>query len=225
MPLEALREIFVALPLDSCTLEPNPVTGETGWRAPEGFAFRLTGQFRIDSTQTDPMYWYRPQESRELLIAENPEAYKNCMREAETDEEYALYLLLERIQDYHGELDAPTSFTGKWLVVDRDNEGICVKSDVHAWYDQQTIGIIHNITPDVKDGQSVVFESNEGFIAWKQLFASAILGKCKIELVEQADQKPEFFIPEPADTKTIVTAEPARYLWAVVDGKTVRYQL
>src|SRR5688572_9684630 len=113
---QEFKEVFDALPLEKCTLERNPVTGELGWRAPHGWTFKVTGHFEVLSDFDDITNMARPQQSEELFVSEHREAFENFLKETNGNRKEALELLIEDEQDFNGELWILRSFTGKWLV-------------------------------------------------------------------------------------------------------------
>lgn len=84
---QAVNEMLSSVSLQGCTWETSPVTQESGWKAPKGKAFRITGKFKIDSDQSDIVYWSQPIDSYDLYIARDPDRYQELLAENNGDEE------------------------------------------------------------------------------------------------------------------------------------------
>lgn len=149
--LESLSD----LDLHSCVLEKNPVTGEIGWKAPVGYAFRMKGQFETWAHQQRElgMMMSAPQSSLDLLKATHPGVYEDCLEEADGERESARELFIEAVEYMPGDTEAPTEFAGKWLVISPNIDGtkttiqdeelgeviVMVKEAVEAWAERGVI--------------------------------------------------------------------------------------
>ena len=111
-----INKVLASLPLQTCSIEANPVTGESGWKAPHGKLFRVTGRFSINWLESHPN-WPQPQDSSDLLRAGNHMLYKRLLKKAKGDDKKALSDLLQELDldEFNGYMP-PTSFEGKWLV-------------------------------------------------------------------------------------------------------------
>lgn len=213
-----LEQIFKTIPAEQCSLKRNETTGELGWYAPSGFAFRVTGQFIVDSDQENMVFKYKPQDSADMVIAEHRALYQDYYEWTAGDKEQALALLVEDLEDYSGEYEAPEFFIGKWLVMSPNIDGsdcsidsspttaptLKIKKEVHSWYDRDYLERIDNLTPGAAKPNPCTFESAQGFVEWMQYYAELIPEHSKVELVEAEEEIPEFFVPEPVDHTEVV---------------------
>jgi len=206
-----------SLPLENCTRECNPVTKEWGWKAPEGKAFRISGQFVVyyDADSSD-MTTCRPLGSADFLKEEYGKKYADFLEETEGDEDEALSLLSNYVNEWdYGMPDK--FFEGKWLMISPDFKQelqldeqnnlevpeLMIKRDIEARADREYFGLIKDISPQSQTITEVFFESKEIQEHWSQDYASAVLGKCKIELVDCLEKEADFFVPAPIDSKQI----------------------
>lgn len=212
------------LPLENCNREHIAVTREWGWKAPKDKVFRISGNFIIWSEQSDLEDMGRPLESVGALKESHQKEYREFLEEAEGDESRAIDLLYD---DIHDELRTPPKFfDGKWLVVSPDLKQdpkakeaskldmpqIKVKSDVQAWAEREYLQGIDDISPQSPIVTDILFASQILAKKWKQYFAEAVLGKCKIDLIDfpDSEKKEGFYIPEAKDDKHLYLPEGTR---------------
>lgn len=193
--LDQVQSVVRTLPLERCSFEQNPITQEFGWRAPNGFGFRMTRQFQVDSEQEDITHWYRPQESRDLFLTQNRQRYRELLLEMDGSEELALEELLSEEEEYEGELDLPESFIGRWFVVRPNPLTVFVKEDIRAWYVADTLRV-PNVTEDPDKKVPATFMSKEITPVWKQYYAAGVPGLFEIELVDVPEVAPKLLLPK-----------------------------
>lgn len=61
------ERVLAKLPLADAVRERNPLTGRLEFVAPPGTAFRISGEFMLDTDQNDIVIWGPPQESRAMI--------------------------------------------------------------------------------------------------------------------------------------------------------------
>jgi len=204
---QAVNEMIGRLPLQDCTWETNPVTRETGWKAPHGKAFKITGSFGLDTDGPDIAYCVQPLDSFDLYISRDSVRYQELLAENNGNQEAAL-----RAYKHHNDddwIDIPDLFEGKWLIMKPepkngqfklDEKGemrapqIMVKGDVISTYEHDLFGILKGIHGP--RGESVPYSLETGEIVWHRYQATAVIGSSRIELVDFQDIEPEFFIPD-----------------------------
>lgn len=219
-----LSSLLGNLPLENCTRECNPVTKEWGWKAPKNKAFRISEQFIIYSDQLNVEDQSIPEESEDLLKEEHAAIFQEFLKETGGNEMEAMKLLVEDVHDgiFSG-TTPPRLFHGKWLVISPDlKEGsspkdgllspkLMIKADVMSWHDRGSYSqVIEDIVPQSKTITSCMFESIKGFVRWRQYYAEAVLGKCKIELIDLPEEGVGFFVPKPVDNQQLFLPEGAR---------------
>lgn len=200
------------LPLEQCTFEQNPLTGERGWRAPQDKAFEISGHFVLNSDQLDGADWIGPNSSAALLKEEYKNKYDIALEEAEGDKAYAWQLFLDEIASDGMPAMAPTSFRGRWLVALPDLAGsfsnnqepsLTVKGEIEAWYEQDNFGFINDLAPDSDTVTSCMYYSTKGVKKWQQYYACAVLGHCRIKMVDCPEEEQEFFLPKPVKSEFV----------------------
>lgn len=182
------------LPLERCILEKEFLTEEQGWHAPEGYAFRITGDFTVFYNSSEITHVWRPQDSKARIIASNPELYAEFLEETGEDSEEAFSLLLRDVDEGLGE--AVEELTGPWLVFGKDF--IKVAEDPEIEYDRDYYQHIDNITPGAEKPMPVTFMANQGVVIWIQRYAEPEIPDFQIEFVEVELPPKALYIPKPA---------------------------
>lgn len=159
-----LTAILSSLPLEKCEYKSDPVTGDTGWYAPEGFAFRISGKFVVE-------YDHSKGETRIFL----PTASVDLL---ETDPEGWGY---EEFQIEH-----PTEFIGKWFCIELSANGktVIVRKNIDPYYldDDSLLEFNGFLLP--LDG---VAETSS--VEWTREYASGIPGNFEITMVPYEENK------------------------------------
>lgn len=213
--LREFEPLFRGLQLERCSLRRNPVTGEVGWYGPRGYAFKIAGQFWLDSHVSDVWYRRAPQKSAEQLKARYAGRYQVFLERTNGNTELALELLVEDVGSYKGELEVPESFVGKWLVISPNLDGsatllgagvqgkvaLMVKDEIKAWYAHDRFKYLPDIAPESETVTSCIYDPSVGFVRWIQYYAEAVPGSCRIELVGVKEVRPELFVPSPVEKK------------------------
>lgn len=214
------------IPFETYRFEQLPVTGEWGWKAPEGQAFRVSGHFVVDSDQDDIALRSAPQDSVEIWKQKYPGRFRNFLRESNGNEAEALRLLVEDEDDWGGghRYDSPNFFDGRWLVIspspqkglsvkDRDDmyldevfkpaslkpPEVRVKADIQAWSEEGFV-----VLKDLNRGETdteiqVVFDSPPIMIEWIQYYARPVFGKSRIYLVDCSQKDQKLYVPDGRD--------------------------
>jgi len=215
---EKLASLLGSLPLETCTRECNPITKEWGWKASQGKIFRISGQFVV-SYDADPsdMSTCRPLASADLLKEEHKKEYEDFLREAEGDEDEALRLLAKDENEW--DYGVPYKFfEGKWLTISPDFKQnlrldehrsleipiLMVKKEIEANASRDYLSYIKDISPQSSAVTEVLFESSVIQEHWHQDYVEVVLGKCKIDLLDFCEKKPEVFIPKPIEDKILL---------------------
>lgn len=189
--MEALVRI---LPLDRCTVGENYFTGEREWRAPQNFAFQLTGRFSIPG---NPPGASEPTWSRDQVIADNPDLYAECLTKTKGDITKALRMVLKALHDDDwpdwGYYDPPVSYIGNLISVSSGQ--IIVKQDPEVFY---SIGSNSRIyVEDVLEGVEFDLEqvASKTHYVWNQNLAEVDIksGGFEITLIEVEDPKPAIY--------------------------------
>lgn len=208
---ETFGPILESLSLRDVSLERNPVTGELGWRAPENFAFRITGQFAIQADQSrNDTAIVRPEESLDLMIAENREAYERYLGQTKGNKKRALRLLIEDLEYFPGERSTPpTFFEGKWLVVRPNIDGspaeiysedfsykepeLIIKEELDIKTSPRVI-VFHG-KENGRDKDYSFIDEIDPEIIWTQWYAEVNPGVCQITMVEREEGQQTLFVP------------------------------
>lgn len=214
-----------SLPLEKCNREIcNPFTGEQGWMAPKDKAFRISGHFVVDSSESDVEDHVMPLASADVLKEEYTERYKEFLTEAKGNECEALNLLIEDIFDGYYSGTPMNFFDGKWLIIlpdlgqlpsDKGNKleapELMVKDNIEVWPERDFFQIIHDITPQSPTITEVFLERQaRAIMHWKQHYARATLGKCKIELIDSPEKEKESYEFKPEDNSNLYLPEGTR---------------
>jgi hypothetical protein len=214
---EFVQEILRNIPLETCTLETDPVTGIEGWHAPYGKAFQITGRFIIFSnTSAGDFSVCRPIPSEEEYISMYHEQYESFLKETQGDQEEAVSLLIDDNDDELYLDYPPTSFEGKWLNLEQyggNQIKLDVREDIQPYIDDGFFLAINNLTPD-GDKKNPLFCTTDGmkqfqFVQWHQEYAEVCLGFCTIQLIDYNEPERTLFSPEKKDDaeNTILVAE------------------
>lgn len=207
--LEIFAKTLKDLPLEKCTREVcNLATGEIAWKAPEGKAFKVTGQFEVFFGQSDleTDYWSMPQPSMEYLKTLYDKDYKRFLKQSNRNENEAIRLLIDDIQNggigpqIYGDEMPVDFFIGKWLTTFPNLTSkelpekleIKVKNDIDAWCEKRFAHNIYDINPQSDIITSLSFESDAITEHWKQYHAYLVLGKSKIQLVDYQEKEKKF---------------------------------
>jgi hypothetical protein len=210
-----LREINLllkSLPLEICQLETDPVTNQRGWRAPKDKIFRISGEFIIETEQSEHnMVQYPPRLSRDLLIKENKREYQIFLKEANEDENIALKFLTEDLFNYT--FTPPKFFDGKWLNVTLElKPSLYIKADIEAWYDPKAYRRdIRDIAPESEMMTECSFLHSIGETVWIQEYAEPVLDKCKIELIDSTDEEKKLYIPKTLNKEHLCVIDAKSY--------------
>lgn len=213
---EAVESVLRTLPLERCSFERNPATGEVGWHAPGGYAFKIGGKFTVYSQQSGLEMMQMPQQSKSLFIEEHLDDYQYYLRETRGNRRTAFALLMEDVEDGYGtQYTVPRFFIGKWIVIAPNIDGspsllpdqeefISAKLKVTDEVDAEINRSDYLETFDIKSAETdaitrVAF-SSEGIIQWRQFFAEAVVGRCHITCIEQPEDELHLVIPEPDTT-------------------------
>jgi len=225
---EKFALLIGSLPLEKCTREHNPLTNEWGWKAPEGEIFRISGHFvtKFDQSGIDKTAGHYGHQSADMLKEEYATLFREFLEEAEGNEAEALRLLVEDIHDGLSSGMTPAqSFHGEWLVAspdlkqdfDKDKESkvdkpeIMIKKNVGAWLSRGSLKLIEDITPQSSIVTGVLFDSQSLVVHWQQKYAEAVLGKCKIEFVDDClEEEKKLYVPETKDDKHLFLPEGTR---------------
>jgi hypothetical protein len=206
---EALQQILRGLPLETCEYTTDPETNEDGWHAPQGYIFRMSGRFTLQTDQSPTcMSHDMPLESTEMYIAEHQERYNELFIQTHGDKKQAFELLIENDSDLFG-YTLPVTFEGKWLTADNSKwRYLNVREEVQPYVNDSFIGQIKNISPDKNKETPLIFSTKgmpqHTFVEWKQLYVQADLGFCTVELVPYEEPEPVLSIPDmKADDTTI----------------------
>lgn len=207
--LDKLQLFLDSLPLTESPLEHCPVTNEMGRRAPFGKAFRISGQFWVEKNFFNDYTGFKPSPSLEAFKDENRKHYSWLLDEFGGDEKRALKELVGDVEDFAGEYDdLPKEFMGKWLVVSPGRPvTVKVKENIIAWVERQNMGIIDDLTPETKKEPIIISDFGDREVIWNQYYANAILGECKIDLVDFEEEAEPLYVPEPVDQSKIEKVE------------------
>jgi hypothetical protein len=212
---EALQQIIEGLPLETCEYKTDPVTNIKGRFAPEGRIFRITGRFTLDwDVSKGNMTIYVPIQSVEGFIADNQEKFNNYLKKTDEDEQKALELLVEDndLDPPFGDMP-PTSFEGKWLhIVNGKSKYLYVRQEVQPYLDDAFECTIENLTPGSDKKNPLKFKTygmpEHASYEWTQPYAEAILGFCKVKLVEYEEPRTILVYKSKIDNTTIQLPEP-----------------
>jgi len=218
---ESFASLIGNLPLESCSREQNAVTKQWGWKAPENKAFRISGHFTVFS-DADPtsMDMCMPLASADSLKEEHRNIYEEYLADFEGNEDEALRELTSDL-DWGLGYVPPKTFSGKWLVTCPDLSrnfadkregrtqipGISVKDNIKTWVEREYLQIINDINSNSSDMTGVMFPSQVLATHWEQDYAEAVLGKCKIEIIDRAETGGELFVPEKKDDRNLYLPE------------------
>ena len=203
-PREMIREIIKTLPLETCELKTDPVTGIRGWHAPEGKIFCINGRFEISADKSKGNFFsYRPVPSLARYIADNRKDYNIFLQETNGDGKEALMLLIDDLNDELNLPDdgPPTAFKGKWLNLDIGKSvSLIVRMEIDPYIEDMFIQVIDNLEPDNPNQKSWAWRTEGSkthqFVEWQQFYAKGDLGYCDIVLVDYEEPEKKLFIPE-----------------------------
>ncbi|MBI2622746.1 MAG: hypothetical protein HYW64_01490 [Candidatus Levybacteria bacterium] len=223
--LEDLAALLSTIPFELCFYVVNPETNEGVWKAPKGKVFRMSGMFTTFADEQRMQFsGGPPSESMDLKIAHHPKLYSKFLRDTQGDEGKAFELLIEETKsDWGGDegLEYPKVFEGRWLVVHNPHDGrvespeekdafeipqVRVKRDINAWVERGAIRILEDINPKSSTRTGVLFTAPQMIeINWLQDYAQAILGRCKIGLVDCFEEESKLVgIPDPEDNSHLL---------------------
>jgi len=199
------------LPLDQCSWERNPATGELGWYAPFGYAFKIEGQFMVWNDASSRIYDWCPQSSKDLFIEEHTGEYQRYLKETRGNSRRAFALLMEDVSGWGNDYTTPGLFIGKWLVLRPNIDGsptflpnienvertkLLVKDEVHAFVEGKSYYYDKFKFSSKNINFHYIFPSGEEEVEWIQGFAEAVIGKCQITFVQQAEKTRQLLIAE-----------------------------
>ncbi len=177
--ISQLEEIMTGLPFEKCTFVTESITGDKGWYAPKGYAFKISGQFILGCDQSLGNWDVVIPSASVDLLKENNE---------EPSEEVGT---------------PPTEFTGKWLYIDIYERGVqlYVKQNKNFYFENGK-GWLTEIDGYYFSTQGVP-EMNS--VEWEQNYAQGMIGFCSIELVECEEQEPQLYTPLENHTEDSLT--------------------
>lgn len=196
---------------ESCVYGCEPITKKNGWKAPEGKAFKITGQFELeDELQPDDVITNTQRISQlsfDKLKTEHPNEYKKFLDETFGDEKSAIQLLIEYFgydEFMYAENEIPPSFfIGKWLMFDHNykNQEILISiNQINSWFKyEEDICEIADIDPRSTFRTPCMWIQRHKRFSWQRDSASAILNQCKIELIEFLEENNNLYIPKSKD--------------------------
>lgn len=210
-----LEGIFRGLPLEACPYEQNPITKESGWHAPLGKGFKMTGVFFTWSNFSNIENIVPPQKSVEMLKAKYPQEYLAFLAEENRDERSAI----ERLVCEDDQTEVVESFTGKWLVPfsavpdllpePEGNNGaplthLAVRAETRTWYEEGYSLLLSDLLPDAD--VLVEHPENVGDPRWDQFYALAYPSQCQVEFVDIDEKEEGLYVPEPQGRDRLVVA-------------------
>jgi len=192
---------------ENCVYGCEPITKKNGWKAPEGKAFKITGQFELEKElkPNDDIQW-GVKLSFDKLTTEHPNEYKKFLDETLGDEKSAIQLLIEYFEYdefMYAENEIPPSFfIGKWLMFNHNykNQEISISiNQINSWFKyEEDICEIEDIDPRSTFRTPCMWIQKHKRFSWQRDSASAILNKCKIELIDFLEEK-NLYVPKPED--------------------------
>jgi hypothetical protein len=196
------QRLLRQLLLERCQMEVNPTTKEDCWRAPDGWIFRMSGEFTTCSIENDPCAILKPQDSVWSLIRQNEDAFGGHLDKARGNFNKAVKLLVEDLDDFMGELEPPLFFEGKWIML--SGSKVLVKGPMEAWVDDGMTLDANRLTPNGYTKYPIFFDFEQGPVSWRQIYAEGSVDDYKVELVRYQEPKAEIEVPPPIDHSRLV---------------------
>jgi hypothetical protein len=203
--LKAFEIVMQNLLLEECSFERNPATGEIGWHAPKGFAFKVEGEFTISQQGMRPERGYagmRHVMSKCSFIKEYEDQYKQFLDQKKGNEKAAFKLLKEDVDMWGSmELDyLPKYFIGKWIIVDfkKDTFPIQVLKIAAEAEVETNNDYLEEFMLKDQNTQTVtkILATTVNIIDWSQVYAEAVVGGSQITLIKRREKRLKLMVPE-----------------------------